>query len=148
MTGDGTQQDATPQDGTRQPTIPQGTAAPARRPATSPRVALGAFVLTALGVVGLVALLTSWLVVGVRTMRVAESVDAPACVVAYGEGASDADVHYTALPPRGICTWTVDGRSQDVVVAQLPAAVTAGASVAVLAGAAGVVLWVVTQRHR
>ncbi|MGN8247445.1 hypothetical protein ACTHAM_001620 [Cellulomonas soli] len=138
MTGDGTPQDA----------LPHGTAAPARRPVTSPRVALGAFVLTALGVVGLVTLAASWLVVGVRTMRAAESVDASACVVAYGEGASDADVHYTALPPRGICTWTVDGRSQDVVVAQVPAVVTAGACVAVLAGAAGVALWVVTQRQR
>ncbi|WP_448629033.1 hypothetical protein [Cellulomonas soli] len=127
---------------------PEVTGAPAQRPVTDPRVALGALLLTGLGVVGLVALVACWMVVGVRTMRASEAQDAPACVVAYGAGEAGAHVHYSALPPRGICTWTVEGRSQDVVVAQVPAAAAWGASAAVLAGAGGVVLWVVTQRQR
>lgn len=129
------------------PRTQQG-ARPARRPTTSRRVALGAFVLTGVGIVGLVVLAVSWLVVGTRTMSAAESPDASGCLAAYGDGTGDADLHYTVLPPQGVCTWTVDGRQEDVVVAQVPTAITAGAAAAVLCGAGGVALWVVTQRQR
>lgn len=154
MTGQDEASDVTPDAAQERTTMADdGTTttpeqAPARRPTTSRRVALGALVLTAVGILGLGMLAASWLAVGVRTMRAAEAADAPACVVAYGAGEQGADLHYELLPPRGVCTWTVDGRTQDVVVAQVPTALAAGAVVAVLAGVAGVTLWVVTQRQR
>jgi hypothetical protein len=41
----------------------------------------------------------------------------------------------TLLPPRAACTWTVDGRSQAVVLAERPAGLATAAVVAAGGGA-------------
>ena len=81
-----------------------------------------------LAVVGLVVLLVVWVGLVTSTLRSGIGGDGP-CVAAATSGDEGAAVSSTLLPPRAVCTWTVDGRATETVLAERPAAL-AGAAVA------------------
>lgn len=89
----------------------------------------------ALALAGLVVLLVQWVVLVTGTLRTGLA-DEGTCVAAATAGEAGAQVATSALPPRAVCTWTVDGRVEETVLAEGSAALAAGAAVA--AGAGGV----------
>jgi hypothetical protein len=86
----------------------------------------------ALAVAGLVVLLVVWVGLVTSTLRTGLAEEGT-CVAAATAGEAGAAVSSTLLPPRAVCTWTVDGRSTETVLAERPAAL-AGAAL----GAVGV----------
>ncbi|QCB94253.1 hypothetical protein [Cellulomonas shaoxiangyii] len=110
--------------------------APRRRRAPSRRRALALLLTSGLALVGLVTLGVVYAGIGVTTMRASVAGDEP-CLVAYEDDAS-VRVHYTVLPPRGVCTWDVGGSREEVVVASAPTALALGAWSLALLGVAGV----------
>jgi hypothetical protein len=95
------------------------------------------------GVAGLVTLLVLW--VGLVTATLGAGLGdgasdgagdpAGACVAAATADEDAAAVASTLLPPRAVCTWTVDGRAETVVLAERPAGVATAAVVAAGVGA-------------
>lgn len=121
-------------------------AAPRRRGVPSRRRALALLVASGLALVGVITLGVVYAGIGVRTLRASVAGDQP-CLVAYEDDAS-ARVHYTVLPPQGVCTWDVDGRRTEVVVASAPTSLAVGAGALALGGVAGVAAVLVTARAR
>lgn len=121
-------------------------APPRRRRAPSRRRALALLVASGLALVGTITLGVVYAGIGVRTLRASVTAEEP-CLVAYEQDAS-ARVRYTVLPPQGVCTWEVDGRRTDVVVASAPTALAVGAGTLALGGVAGVAAVLVTGRAR
>lgn len=108
-------------------------AAPARRRPWLGRRHAGLLAAGAgLAVVGLVTLLVVWVGLVTSTLRTGLG-DEGSCVAAATAGDGGAAVSTSMLPPRAVCTWTVDGRAAETVLAEGPAAVAG-----VAAGAAGV----------
>ncbi|MFS0705806.1 hypothetical protein AB6N23_14930, partial [Cellulomonas sp. 179-A 9B4 NHS] len=108
-----------------------------RRRGPSRRRALALLVASGLALVGVVTLGVVYAGIGVRTLRASVTADEP-CLVAYDQDVAGARVRYTVLPAEGVCTWDVDGRSTDVVVASAPTPLVAGAWVLAVGGVAGV----------
>jgi hypothetical protein len=92
-----------------------------------------------LALVGLVVLLAVWIGLVTATLRTGLAEGGDACVSAVTDGTGDAAVSTSLLPPRAVCTRTVDGRVAETVLASSPlalagaAAAAAGAGVAVVA---------------
>ncbi len=114
---------------------PAGT--PPRRRGPSRRRALALLVASGLALVGVVTVGVVYAGIGVRTLRASVTADEP-CLVAYDQDRAGARVRYTVLPPQGVCTWDVDGRTTDVVVASAPTALAVGAWALAVGGVAGV----------
>jgi hypothetical protein len=79
-----------------------------------------------LAVVGLVVLLVVWLGLVTSTLRTGLA-EQGTCVSAATAGDGDAAVSSSLLPPRAVCTWTVDGRATKTVLAEGSAAVAGAA---------------------
>jgi hypothetical protein len=103
-----------------------------RRPWLARRHALVLAAGAALAVAGLVVLLVVWVGLVASTLRTGLA-EQGTCVAAATAGEAGATVSSSLLPPRAVCTWTVDGRASETVLAERPPAL-AGAAV----GAAGV----------
>ncbi|MBW0253334.1 hypothetical protein [Cellulomonas sp. PS-H5] len=103
-----------------------------RRPWLSRRHAAVLAAGAGLAVVGLVVLLVVWVGLVTSTLRTGLG-EEDTCVAAATAGEDGATVSSSLLPPRAVCTWTVDGRATETVLAERPAAL-AGAAV----GAVGV----------
>jgi hypothetical protein len=86
-----------------------------------------------LALVGLVVLAVLWIGLASTTLRSGLAEDGT-CVAAATEGEADAAVTSSLLPPRAVCTWTVGGRTQDVVLAERSPVVAGVAAAAVAAG--------------
>jgi hypothetical protein len=113
----------------------------------SPRRALVLLVASGVALAGIVTLVVAWIAIGVTALD-AGRVQTEPCLVAYDAGTHDAAVHYTAFPPRSVCTWTVDGTPREVVVASSPpGVVAAGLTAAVLGGGTVVVVGVLGRRR-
>jgi hypothetical protein len=102
---------------------------------TAAGLALGAL----LGVAGLGTLLVLWIGLLTSTLRTGLAEDATtdpagACVAAATDGAGDAAVTSTLLPPRAVCTWTVDEQPTTVVLAERSPALATTAAVVAGAG--------------
>jgi len=108
-----------------------------RRRVTSRRRALALLVASGLALVGLVVLAVGWFGIGTTTLRASAAGTEP-CVAAY-EGGAGVQIRYELLPARAVCVWEVEGTRQEVVVASVPVAVTAGALVLAVGGIAGTV---------
>jgi len=114
-----------------------------RRPGTR-RAALltGA---SALALAGLLVLLVQWIGLVAGTLRTGLADDGT-CVAAATAGEGDAALSTSALPPRSVCTRTVDGRTERTVLAEgsaplaVASAAAAGVGVVVVLGVAGSVL--------
>ncbi|WP_432457878.1 hypothetical protein [Cellulomonas iranensis] len=140
------------------PTPPPGTspsgpapldrpAPPTRRAPRSRRRALALLVTTALGLVGVVTLLVTWVSIGVRTVQAAQDAAPGTCLAAYEAGEADARVGFGVVPARSVCTWDVDGARERSVVAAAPTAVVVGGLVLLLGGAAGTAVAVLPPRQ-
>lgn len=81
-----------------------------------------------LAALGLIVLLVVWVGLVTSTLRTGLAEEGT-CVAAATAGEEGAAVSSSLLPPRAVCTWTVDGRPTEQVLAERPAAV-AGAAVA------------------
>lgn len=79
-----------------------------------------------LAVVGLVVLLVVWLGLVTSTLRTGLA-EQGTCVAAATAGDGDAALSSSLLPPRAVCTWTVDGRATETVLAEGSAAVAGAA---------------------
>jgi hypothetical protein len=104
--------------------------APWLRRRTATGLALGAL----LAVAGLGTLLVLWVGLLTSTLRTGLADDATgdpagACVAAATDGTADAEVSSSLLPPRAVCTWTVDGRSTTTVLAERSAPLATSAAV-------------------
>lgn len=86
-----------------------------------------------LAVAGLVTLLVLWLGLVTGTLRTGLAEEGT-CVAAATAGEDGAALTSTLLPPRAVCTWVVDGRQQETVLAEGPAGVAVAAAVAAGAG--------------
>lgn len=113
----------------------------------SARRALVLLVSSGLALVGLVALVVMWVLVGVGALETGRDATSP-CVVAFDDGTHDADVRFSAFPPQSVCTWTVDGVTQEVVVASAPRGLVAGAVAAAVVGAGTAAVVAFTGRRR
>ncbi|VTR76552.1 hypothetical protein [Cellulomonas hominis] len=103
-----------------------------------------------LALVGLVVLAVLWVGLAGATLRTGLAQDGT-CVAAATAGEGDAAVTSSMLPPRAVCTWTVDGRPEETVLAERSPAVAglaAGAAAVGLATVAGTLLWSALQRRR
>lgn len=89
-----------------------------------------------LALAGLVTLLVIWVGLVTATLRTGLA-EPGTCVAAATDGQDGAAIGSTLLPPRAVCTWEVDGVTEETVLAQGPAGV---ATAAVVAGGAGVLL--------
>lgn len=88
----------------------------------------------ALALAGLVVLLVQWVLLVTGTLRTGLA-DEGTCVAAATAGEVGAEITTSALPPRAVCAWTVDGRVEETVLAERPAGLAAGAAVAAGVGA-------------
>jgi hypothetical protein len=88
-----------------------------------------------LALAGVVVLAVLWLGLVSSTLRTGLAEEGT-CVAAATAGEGDAAVTSSLLPPRAVCTWTVDGRTQDVVLAERSPAVAGVAAGAVAVGVA------------
>jgi len=86
-----------------------------------------------LAVAGLVVLLVVWVGLVTSTLRTGLA-DEGTCVAAATAGEDGATVSSSLLPPRAVCTWTVDGRATETVLAERPAALAGTAVAAVGVG--------------
>lgn|GEM_PF-914816 len=140
--GDGTGRAAVPDERTGARDLPSGAAPVPRRPWLRRRHAAVLAVGAGLAVAGLVVLLVVWVGLVTSTLRAGVGGDGP-CVAAATAGEEGAAVTSSLLPPRAVCTWTVDGRATEQVLAQGPAALagvaTGAAVVGVLVVAGGAV---------
>lgn len=120
----------------------RATAPARRRPWLGRRHAAVLAAGAGLAVVGLVVLLVVWVGLVTSTLRTGLAEDGT-CVAAATAGEGDAAVTSSLLPPRAVCTWTVDGRATEQVLARGPAALagvaTGAAVVGVLVVAGGAV---------
>lgn len=93
-----------------------------------------------LAVAGLVVLLVVWVGLVTSTLRTGLAEEGT-CVAAATAGEGDATVSSSLLPPRAVCTWTVDGRTTETVLAErepvLAGAALGGVAVGVLLVAGG-----------
>jgi len=93
-----------------------------------------------LAVAGLVVLLVVWVGLVTSTLRTGLAEEGT-CVAAATAGEGDAAVSSSLLPPRAVCTWTVDGRTTETVLAEqspvLAGAALGGVAVGVLLVAGG-----------
>jgi hypothetical protein len=122
--------------------------APSASPRLDPRRrALLMLVGSGVALLGLLTLVVLWISLGVSTLRAGAALDEP-CLAAYDAESDDADIRYTAFPPQAICTWTVDGASEEVVVERAPVPVFAAAGLAAFAGLAVVAGVLVVDRRR
>ena len=105
--------------------------------ATRPGVgrALILFLASGAAIIGLVLLATAYVRIGSATLLASNAGDVP-CLQAYADDAPGSHVRYTVAPPQAICTWDVDGASQEVVVASASTAVFAAGAVLALGGGA------------
>lgn len=97
------------------------------------RRAAGLLVGSGLALAGLVVLLVLWIGVGAGSLREGAGEKDP-CVAAAAAGTDDADIRYELLPPRSVCTWTVDGRTERRELAHAPGVLAGGAAAAVVVG--------------
>jgi hypothetical protein len=86
-----------------------------------------------LALVGLVVLAVLWVGLVSATLRSGLAEDGT-CVAAATAGEGDAAVTSSLLPPRAVCTWTVGGRTRDVVLAERSPVVAGVAAGAVAVG--------------
>jgi hypothetical protein len=86
-----------------------------------------------LALVGLVVLAVLWVGLVSATLRSGLAEDGT-CVAAATAGEGDAAVTSSLLAPQAVCTWTVDGRTQDVVLAERSPVVAGVAAAAVAVG--------------
>jgi hypothetical protein len=122
--------------------------APSAGPRLDPRRrALLLLVGSGAALVGILTLAVLWISLGVGTLRAGAVLQEP-CLAAYDAASDDADIRYTAFPPQAICTWTVDGASEEVVVERSSTAVFGAAVVVALAGVGVVAGVLVAERRR
>jgi hypothetical protein len=119
---------------------------PTRRAPRSRRRTLALLVVTGLGLVGVVALLASWVGVGVRTVQAGAAAEPGTCLAAYEARDDDASVRFGIVPARAVCAWDVDGSREEVVVAAAPTVVVVGGLVLLLGGVAGAAVAVLPAR--
>ncbi|GIG38034.1 hypothetical protein [Cellulomonas pakistanensis] len=86
-----------------------------------------------LAVLGLATLLVVFVGLVTSTLRTGLG-DESSCVAAATAGEAGAAVSTSVLPPRAVCTWTVDGRTAETVLAEGPTAVAGVATGAVAVG--------------
>lgn len=109
--------------------------APGAAPRLDPRRrALLLLVGSGVALVGVLTLAVLWVSLGVTTLRAGAVLDEP-CLAAYDAATDGADIRYTAFPPRAICSWTVDGAREEVVVERSSTVVFGAGALAALAGA-------------
>ena len=113
----------------------------------SPRRALVLLVASGVALAGIVTLVVVWLAVGVNALNAGRVQTVP-CLVAYNAGTDGASVHYSAFPPQSVCSWTVDGSTQDVVVASGSPGIVAGGITATVLGGMTVVAVGILGRRR
>ena len=110
--------------------------------------ALVLLVASGVALAGIVTLVVVWIAIGVTALD-AGRVQTEPCLVAYNAGTNGATVRYSAFPPESVCSWTVDGAAQEVVVASgSPGVVAGGITAAVIGAAAVVVVGVGVLRRR
>jgi hypothetical protein len=119
----------------------------ARPVAGSPRRALVLLAASAVALAGMVTLVIIWTTVGVNALDAGQTQTVP-CLVAYNAGTGGAAVHYSAFPPQSVCSWTVGGATQDVVVASGSTGLLAGGITAAVLGGATVAVVGVLGRRR
>lgn len=119
-------------------------APPTRRSPWSRRRALAVLVASGLALVGALTLVVVWAGIGLSTSR-AQAAGTPACLAAVDDDGT-ARVRYQAVPARSTCTWQVDGRTQEVVVASAPTSVVVGALVLGVGGVVASTLLALPRR--
>ncbi|WP_426594769.1 hypothetical protein ACPPVS_04320 [Cellulomonas sp. McL0617] len=102
---------------------------------------------SATALVGLVILAVAFIGIGARTLQASQAGDSP-CLQAYAADLPGSHIRYTVFPPRGVCTWDVDGQPQDVVVASASPRLTGVAALLAVGGAAVCVGVLVEPRLR
>ncbi|WP_282946343.1 hypothetical protein [Cellulomonas endometrii] len=130
----------------------RGASARGRDARGGPQVRRAALLLagSGLALVGLVVLAVLWVGLVGATLRTGLAEDGT-CVAAATAGEGDAAVTSSMLPPRAVCTWTVDGRPEETVLAERSptvAGLAAGAAGLGLATVAGTLAWSAVSRRR
>lgn len=98
----------------------------------------------------LITLAIWWTQLAVLTMT-PDSGSADPCVVAYSANTDHAAVTFSAIPPRSICHWTVDGETRSVVLSEKAPALAwtvIGLGAAGIATSVGVVVHARRLSHR